>query len=100
MENYGALFTFAEDEGKWRCVLQCSVCLQSVCGYVYCLLCVRVCVHMRVRVFSAIMTDCVGHHRAVFFTITSLYTTCLMSCHHLCWKAPMAHGSHQCDSLE
>lgn len=24
------------------------------------------------------------------FMITSLHTICLMSCHHLCWKAPMA----------
>lgn len=85
-EINSTFFTFYDDEEKnvgghitkW-CVRTCFVPVYNL-GMV----CVCVC--------FAIMTGLCGTPQGcVLWSIKSLHTICLMSCHHLCWKAPMAH---------
>lgn len=60
--------------------------------------CVRMCfmsVNSLLRMVCVFVVFCHNDGSAwdtteLCFMITSLHTICLMSCHHLCWKAPMA----------
>lgn len=87
-EINSTFFTFYDDGEKNGGGGQITrVCVRMCFVSVYSLRMVCVCVYL---LFFCHNDRSVWDTTGLCFMITSLHTICLMSCHHLCWKAPMA----------